>query len=136
MKLRIVALLSALVLCTGCITTMALTAVVLSNITPGEKVVLKGRVTGSVPEQEKAALMQTGTGDTVCIVYDFKKYKEGQRIKAKFIRGGLYKYTDTQGTERYAPIFIRAKDFKTLWWVAVSLDVNSPQEERKAEVFT
>ncbi len=135
--LRIAALVTTLALSTGCLTTLALTAVVLSNIAPGEKITLSGRTTGAVGEDSQAALLRTDSGDTVCIVYQFDKYRDGTRIKDKFIRGGLYQYTDQDGTERYAPIFIRSKDYKKLWWVASELDINRRQQENKQpEIYT
>ena len=135
--LRIAALLGTLCLSTACLTTMALTAVVLSNIAPGERITLSGRTVGAVGEDEVSALLQTDTGDTICIVYQFDKYKDGLRIKDKFIRGGLHQYTDADGIVRYAPIFIRAKDYKKLWWVAARLDVNRQQDDKaKPEIYT
>lgn len=135
--LRLTALLSTLCLGTACLTTMALTAVVLSNIAPGEKISLSGRTVSLVGEDPVAALLQTDSGDTICIVYQFDKYKDGLRIKDKFIRGGLYQYTDPDGTVRYAPIFIRAKDYKKLWWVAAGLDINRQQQDApKPEIYT
>ena len=138
MKLRIVALVSTLFVLTSCFTTLALTAVALSNIAPGEKVKLSGRTIEQIPAVDQAALMRTSNGDTVCIVCDFKDYKDNQRIRGKFVRGGLYQYTGPDGAECYAPIFIRSKDFHKLWWVAVELDVDSQppqQEQSQPEVF-
>lgn len=55
----IAAILAAISLCTACFTTMALTAVVLSNITPGEKAIEKqlaklkadGRISRNGPDK-------------------------------------------------------------------------------------
>ena len=121
---RIAVLLAVLGGGTACFTTMALTAVVLSNITPGERVKLSGHTVEALAPQGKAALMRTDGGDVICIVYQFKDYKNGQRIKDKFVRGGLYEYTAADGKRQYLPIFIRVKDYKHLWPVAVDLDVN------------
>lgn len=123
---RIAIVLAVLGCCTACFTTMALTAaVVLSNITPGERVNLSGRTVEALAPQGQAALMRTEGGDIICIVYQFKEYKDGQRVKDKFVRGGLYEYTPSDGKPQYLPIFIRVKDYKQLWPVAVDLDVNS-----------
>ena len=78
---RIAVMLAVLGGGTACFTTMALTAVVLSNITPGERVKLSGRTVEALAPQGKAALMRTDGGDVICIVYQFKDYKNGQRIK-------------------------------------------------------
>jgi len=122
---RVAIVLAALGCCTACFTTMALTAVVLSNITPGERVELSGRTVAPIASQDCAALMRTDGGEVVCIVCQFKDYKDGQRVKDKFVRGGLYEYTPSDGKPQYLPIFIRVKDYKQLWPVAVDLDVNS-----------
>ena len=129
----ITALLATLFLCTACFTTMALTAVVLSNITPGEKVTISGRTLEQVNPQ--AALLQTDNGETVCIVCAFNNYKDGMKVKSKFIRCGLYQYTSPDGSERYAPIFVRKKDFKTLWPIAADLNVNAKSDPQQAEVY-
>lgn len=123
---RIAVLLAVLGCCTACFTTMAAltAAVVLSNITPGERVNLSGRTVEALAPQGQAALMRTEGGDVVCIVYQFKEYKDNLRIKDKFVRGGLYAYTAADGKQQYVPIFIRVKDYKQLWPVAVDLDVN------------
>jgi len=112
---------------------MALTAVVLSNITPGERVTISGRTLEQVHPQ--AALLQTNNGETVCIVCNFGSYKDGMKVKDKFIRGGLYQSSGPDGASQYVPIFIRKKDFKALWWVAADLDVNAKSEPQQPEVY-
>ena len=113
--LRISALVVALMALTSCFTTLALTAVALGNVVPGERVKLQGRTVQAVDPAGQCALLLTDNGSTVCIVYQFNKYKDGKRISGKFIRGGLYQYSDPDGSQRYAPIFIRVKDYKKLW---------------------
>ena len=74
---RIAVLLAVLGCCTACFTTMAAltAAVVLSNITPGERVNLSGRTVEALAPQGQAALMRTEGGDVVCIVYQFKDFQ-------------------------------------------------------------
>ena len=127
MKTLIKIICAAIVLlaCSSCFTTLAVTAVALSNIVPGERVTISGYTVQSVEPHGQAALLKTDGGDVVCIVYGFGKYRDGKRIKDKFIRGGVYQYTDADGSELFAPIFLRVKDYKQLWPVAVKLDVNA-----------
>jgi hypothetical protein len=134
--LRPLSLIIVLCLCTACFTTLALTAVVLSNITPGTKVQISGKTIGQIPSQPQAALLETDGGGTICIVYDFVRYKDGKKIKDKFVRGGIYQYEDPDGTEHYVPIYTRAKAYKTLWPIAAELDVNTVEEEpTRPEVY-
>ena len=133
--LKILALGAALIAATSCFTTLALTGVVLSNIVPGEKVTLSGRTSGQIGDSNQCALMTTDSGETVCIVYDFGTYKDGKRIKARFVRAGMYRYQNNNGTELYAPIFIRKKDFKRLWPLAVQLDANRSTDPGQADVL-
>lgn len=133
--LRTVSLIAVLCVCTACFTTLALTAVALSNLTPGEKVTISGVTAGQIPSQPLAAFFEADGGGTICIVYDFVCYKDGQKIKDKFVRGGVYEYKDANGTVRYAPIFIQAKQFKNLWPVAAQLDVNSVEESTQPQVY-
>lgn len=119
---KILVLLAALVTVSSCFTTLALTGAVLSNIVPGEKVTLSGHTTSQIGDSNQCALMKTDGGDTICIVYDFGTYKDGKRIKDRFVRAGMYQYKNENGTELYAPIFIRKKDYKNLWPLAVQLD--------------
>ena len=135
--LRAAALLVALMALTSCFTTLALTAVALSNVVPGERVKLSGRTIQAVEPAGQCALLRTDNGSTVCIVYQFSKYKDGKRISDKFIRGGLYQYNAPDGTELYAPIFLRVKDYKKLWPIAVQLDANRQQsEDGKPQIYT
>ena len=90
---------------------------------------------GQIPSQPLAAFFEADGGGTICIVYDFVRYKDGQKIKDKFVRGGVYEYKDANGTVRYAPIFIQAKQFKNLWPVAAQLDVNSVEESTQPQVY-
>jgi len=120
--LQIIALCAALVTVSSCFATLALTSTVLSNIVPGEKVTLKGETIQQVGDTNQSALMKTDSDATVCIVYDFGTYKDGKRIRDRFVRAGMYRYNSPSGTELYAPIFIRKKDYKKLWPVAVQLD--------------
>ena len=132
---RILSLCIAVVTLSSCFTTLALTGVVLSNIVPGEKVTLSGHTCGQIADSNQCALLKTDGGETVCIVYDFGTYRDGKRIKDRFVRAGLYRYTSDSGTELYAPIFIRKKDYKRLWPLAAELDVNSQAGTGKGEVF-
>lgn len=101
--LKILAICAALITVSSCFTTLALTGVVLSNIVPGEKVTLSGRTSGQIGDSNQCALMTTDSGETVCIVYDFGTYKDGKRIKGRFVRAGMYRYENENGTELYAP---------------------------------
>ena len=133
--MKILALCAAVIASSSCLATLALTGVVLGNVVPGEKVTLKGRTTGQIGDSGMCAFLETDSGATVCIVYDFGTYKEGKRIRDRFVRAGLYKYTSDKGTELYAPVFIRKKDFKRLWPLAVQLDAGNQAEAGKGEVF-
>ena len=133
--LKILAICAALITVSSCFTTLALTGVVLSNIVPGEKVTLSGRTSGQIGDSNQCALMTTDSGETVCIVYDFGTYKDGKRIKGRFVRAGMYRYENENGTELYAPIFIWKKDFKRLWPLAVQLDARQPESPGQADVF-
>ena len=133
--LKILAFMVVLFVCSSCITTLALTGIALSNIVPGEKVSLNGYTTGQIGDSNQCALMETSSGETICIVYDFGTYKDGMRIKDRFVRAGIYKYVTDNGAERYVPIFIRKKDFKRLWPLAVELNVNQQDNTRPPEVY-
>ncbi len=123
------------IICSSCITTLAITGIALSNMVPGEKVTIKGYTTGQIEGSSQCALMETDSGETICIVYDFKNYKDGMRIKDRFVRAGIYQYVADNGTERFVPIFIRKKDFKRLWPLAVELNVNQQDQTRAPEVY-
>ena len=133
--LKIFAFVVVLFVCSSCITTLALTGIALSNMVPGEKVTIKGYTTERIGDSNQCALMETDSGETICIVYDFGTYKDGKRIKDRFVRAGLYRYFTDNGAERYVPIFIRKKDFKRLWPIAVDLNVNQPDNKRAPEVY-
>lgn len=133
--LKIFAFFVVLLVCSSCITTLALTGIALSNMVPGEKVTIKGYTTERIGDSNQCALMETDSGETICIVYDFGTYKDGKRIKDRFVRAGLYRYFTDNGAERYVPIFIRKKDYKRLWPIAVELNVNQPDNTRAPEVY-
>ena len=132
---RILAFCAFAIICSSCITTLAITGIALSNMVPGEKVTIKGYTTGQIEGSSQCALMETDSGETICIVYDFKTYKDGMRIKDRFVRAGIYQYVADNGTERFVPIFIRKKDFKRLWPLAVELNVNQQDQTRAPEVY-
>lgn len=133
--IKILILCAALVGVSSCFTTLALTGAVLSKIVPGEKVTLSGRTIRQIGESNQCALMQTEGDVTVCIVYDFGTYKDGKRIKDRFVRAGMYKYENENGTELYAPIFIRKKDYNRLWPIAVQLDAGKAESSGQSEVY-
>lgn len=132
---RILVFCAFAIVCSSCITTLAITGIALSNMVPGEKVTIKGYTCGQIEGSSECALMETDSGETICIVYDFKTYKDGMRIKDRFVRAGIYQYVADNGTERYVPIFIRKKDFKRLWPLAVELNVNQQDQTRAPEVY-
>lgn len=132
---RILVFCAFAIVCSSCITTLAITGIALSNMVPGEKVTIKGYTTERIGDSNQCALMETDSGETICIVYDFKTYKDGMRIKDRFVRAGIYQYVADNGTERYVPIFIRKKDFKRLWPLAVELNVNQQDQTRAPEVY-
>lgn len=132
---RILAFCAFVVIFSSCITTLAITGIALSNMVPGEKVTIKGYTVGQIDGSSRCALMETDSGETICIVYDFKTYKDGMRIKDRFVRAGIYQYVADNGAERFVPIFIRKKDFKRLWPLAVELNVNQQDQTRAPEVY-
>ena len=132
---KILILFATLAGVSSCFTTLALTGAVLSKIVPGEKVTLTGYTTGQIGDSNQCALMQTDGDATVCIVYDFGTYQDGKRIKDRFVRAGMYKYQNENGTELYAPIFIRKKDYNRLWPLAVQLDAGKPESSGQSEVY-
>ena len=133
--IKIIILCAALAGVTSCFTTLALTGAVLSKVVPGEKVTLSGQTVRQIGDSNQCALLQTDGDATVCIVYDFGTYKDGKRIKDRFVRAGMYKYQNENGTELYAPIFIRKKDYNRLWLLAVQLDAGKPASSGQSEVY-
>ena len=67
------------------------------------------------------ALTTTTSGDVVCIIDDFSDYYDGMRIKNRYKRSGTFEYRSTGGIIRYAPIFVRQKEFKKFQYIAEEL---------------
>lgn len=134
MKRLILALCLAVLSATSCITltlaTMA-TSAIYELATRDTR--LKGETVRKV--NDKAALMKTRDGETVCIVYLFKGYRDGLRINAKFRQGGVYEYQDEAGVTRRAPIYVQSKHISELVETAVQLDIRYQEPEEKAPVY-
>ena len=71
--------------------------------------------------------MVTEKNDVVCIILDFEEYYDGMRINDHFRRYGTYEYLYVDGTLHYAPIFVRAKDFKKYQVLAEELSASKNQ---------
>lgn len=93
---------------------------------------LKGETVMKI--NDKAALLETSKGETVCIVYLFNDYKDGQKINSKFRRGGIYEYQDESGTTNRVPIYVESKHVSELVQTAIDLDVRY-QSETQAPVY-
>lgn len=133
MKSRLLALCFLLLATTSCIT-MAIATVATSAIyeLATRNTSLKGETVMKI--NDKAALLETRKGETVCIVYLFSDYKDGQKINAKFRRGGIFEYRDENGTTRRVPIYVESKHVSELVQAAIDLDVRY-QSETQAPVY-
>ena len=130
---RILLLLLLALAATSCIT-MTLATVATSAIY--ELATRNTRLRGDTLEKinDKAALLKTRKGATVCIVYPFEGYHDGMRISAKFRRGGTYEYQDGSGTPCRVPIYVESKHVADLVETALELDVRY-QKENQAPVY-
>ncbi|MBO4634357.1 MAG: hypothetical protein J5669_03185 [Bacteroidales bacterium] len=133
MKARILAIALLALGATSCITmtiaTMATTTAAAAAYALATSCTrLKGQTIKQI--DEKAALLETKSQGTVCIVYPFEAYQDGQKISGRFRRGGVYQYTDDNGETRQVPIYVYSKNLNELVDTAIKLDARYRQAEQ------
>lgn len=123
---RLIVCLVVVFSCSSCITAMIVSSSrkQINNI-DSKNVHLTGKTLQKVGRH--GALMVTEKNDVVCIILDFEEYYDGMRINDHFRRYGTYEYFYVDGTLHYAPIFVRAKDFKKYQVLAEELSASKNQ---------
>lgn len=117
----------------SCITmTMATLAVTTAYAISNRSVRLKGKTIRQI--NDKAALMETKSGEVVCVLYLFDKYRDGMKINAKFRKGGgAYTYEDEDGCQCLVPIYLERYHVKDLISTAIELDSGIPAEDQPGQ---
>lgn len=129
--LRAIILILAVLVCSSCITMMVTSSKKKQTNNLDRKVVsITGKTVQRVGRQ--SALVLTDKNDVVCVIDDFGDYYDGMRIKGRYRRHGTFEYVFSDGARRFAPIFVRSKDYDKYMIIAEELGASrEPTEKQK-----